>query len=257
MGKYPITQRQWRLVALLDPVDIALDPRPSRFKGDDLPVEKVTWAEAVEFCKRLSKHTGDRYRLPSEAEWEYACRATQDGISTPFYFGETISSEQANYDGHATYGKGESGVYREKTTKVGSFPANAFDLHEMHGNVYEWCEDVWHDSYEGAPTDGSAWVKGGDQGDRILRGGSWCSYSRYCRSACRFRGERQCNNCGFRVVCSSPRALLREVEETQELFSRSATSSEPSSNNTVDLMGDPPLEIVKNAFHFDEYNGVM
>ena len=225
MGKYPVTQRQWQVVALLDPVDIPLAPRPSKFKGKDRPVEKVTWFEAVEFCKRLSKHTGDHYRLPSEAEWEYACRATQDGTSTPFYFGETISTEQANYAGrHSTYGKGEKGVSREKTTKVGSFPANAFGLHDMHGNVLEWCEDVWHKNYEGAPTDGSAWVTDGTwPGSRILRGGWWSSDPMFCRSARRTGGEPDGYHrdyCGFRVVRSSPNTLL-----------------------SVDRMGDIPLEM--------------
>ncbi|MEO0538805.1 MAG: SUMF1/EgtB/PvdO family nonheme iron enzyme [Cyanobacteria bacterium P01_A01_bin.123] len=254
MGKYPITQRQWRVVSLLDPVDIPLEHAPSQFMGDDLPVEQVIWNEAVEFCKRLSKHTGDHYRLPSEAEWEYACRATQDGMSTPFYFGETISTEQANYSGrYSSYGKGEPGVSRGKTTKVGSFPANAFGLHDMHGNVLEWCEDVWHNNYEGAPTDGSAWVEGGEQSDtgyaqesqRILRGGYWGRNPEYCRSASRAsHAPGYCGtnfSLGFRVVCSSS-VLLSEVEETLESFSRSATSSESSANDTVDPMGDVPPE---------------
>ena len=110
------------------------------------------------------------FRLPTEAEWEYACRA---GTTTPFYFGETISADQANYDGNYVYGKGKQGVYREQTTDVGSFPSNAWGLCDMHGNVWEWCADTWHENYTGAPTDGSAWGILGDKKAKLLRGGSW------------------------------------------------------------------------------------
>ena len=258
MGKYPVTQQQWLAVSWLDPVDIPLDHGPYQFMGDDLPAEKVSWYEAVEFCKRLSKHTGDHYRLPSEAEWEYACRATRDGTSTPFYFGETITAEQANYDGDRTYGNGEPGVDRGKTIKFGSFPANAFGLYDMHGNVWEWCEDVEHDNYEGAPTDGSAWVKGGNQDFRIQRGGCWSSSPENCRSARRASGLTNDSNyyTGFRIVCSSPRALLSEVEGTLESFSRSATSSKSSSNDTVDPTSDVPLEMARNVLRPGDYSGV-
>jgi formylglycine-generating enzyme required for sulfatase activity len=119
----------------------------------------------------LSKATGREYRLPSEAEWEYACRA---GTTTPFHFGETITTDLANYNGNYTYGSGSKGQYRKQTTDVGSFPANAFGLHDMHGNVWEWCQDTWHENYNGAPTDGSAWVdENANQNRMILRGGSW------------------------------------------------------------------------------------
>ncbi len=211
MGKYPVTQRQWRLISLLDPVDMPLEHDPSSFKGDDLPTEGVNWHEAVEFCKRLSKHTSNNYRLPSEAEWEYACRAVRDGTSVPFHFGETISPEQANYGCEDTYGKGKEGVWREKTIPVGSFPANGFGLHDMHGNVWEWCEDVWHESYQGAPTDGSAWVDGGNQNRRILRGGSWGNSPGDCRSAYRYYANPDHPKYylfGFRVCCSSPTTLV-------------------------------------------------
>ena len=124
------------------------------------PVINVSWDDAQAYVAWLSQRTGKPYRLPSEAEWEYACRA---GTTTPFYFGPTISTDQANYHGNYTYGSGQEGVYRKQTVPVGSFPANAFGLHDMHGNVWEWCADVWHDSYEGAPVDGSAWVEGGEQ----------------------------------------------------------------------------------------------
>ncbi|MBE9065647.1 formylglycine-generating enzyme family protein [Leptolyngbya cf. ectocarpi LEGE 11479] len=206
MGKYPVTQAQWQTVAKLKKVKIDLEPAPSKFKGDNLPVEKVSWFEAVEFCQRLSKHTGKKYRLPSEAEWEYACRA---GTTTPFYFGETISTDQVNYNGNYTYGNGEKGNFKRRTTAVDGFPANNFELYDMHGNVWEWCQDCWHENYEGAPKNSSAWVQGGDSGYRILRGGSWSYTPGLCRSAVRdnlMPGNRDFN-IGFRVVCSAPRIL--------------------------------------------------
>ena len=163
MGKYPVTQAQWRLVAALPQVEIALNADPANFKGDNRPVEQVSWDEAVEFCQRLSVATGHQYRLPSEAEWEYACRA---GTTTEFYFGETITTDLANYRGTdvkyegktylGSYGAGPKGIYREQTTDVGSFPPNAYGLYDIHGNVWEWCLDHWHDNFREAPTDGSA-----------------------------------------------------------------------------------------------------
>jgi formylglycine-generating enzyme required for sulfatase activity len=156
LGKYPITQAQWQAVAHLPKVERELEPEPSRFKGANRPVERVSWYDCVEFCARLSQYTGWNYRLPSEAEWEYACRA---GTTTPFHFGETITTDLANYNGNHIYGAGVKGEYREETTPVGSFQvANAFGLYDMHGNVWEWCLDQWHDSYEGAPSDGQAWI---------------------------------------------------------------------------------------------------
>ena len=134
------------------------------------PVINVSWEDAKTYVGWLSRETGERYRLLSEAEWEYAARA---GTTGPFHFGARISTNKANYDGNYTYGSGRKGVYRRKTMPVGSFPANAFGLHDVHGNVYEWVEDCWHGSYAGAPTDESAWVRGGDCGERVLRGGSW------------------------------------------------------------------------------------
>ncbi|MFM6266048.1 MAG: formylglycine-generating enzyme family protein, partial [Dolichospermum sp.] len=163
---------------------------PSRFKGDGStsltnhrPVEQVSWHDAVEFCARLSNYTKRPYRLPSEAEWEYACRA---GTTTPFHFGDTITTELANYDGNYTYGDGPKGVYRGETTEVGSFKiANEFGLYDMHGNVWEWCQDDWHNNYEGAPTDGSAWISNNAKSYKLLRGGSWSYNPGYCRSAYR------------------------------------------------------------------------
>jgi formylglycine-generating enzyme required for sulfatase activity len=151
------------------------------------PVCCVNWNDAKAYVAWLNSKLGlegrrDAYRLPSEAEWEYACRA---GTTTPFSFGATISTAQANYNGEFTYGAGKKGEYRQKTTPVGSFPANAFGLHDMHGNVWEWCEDVWHASYNGAPTDGSARPAGGDSSSRVLRGGSWGLIPQFLRSAYR------------------------------------------------------------------------
>lgn len=226
MGKYPITQLQWRTVVALPQIKQPLHPNPSRFKGDNRPVEQVSWEDAVEFCDRLSRHTKRQYRLPSEAEWEYACRA---GTTTPFHFGETITTDLVNYDGNYTYGDGVEedrrettdlanydgnyaygdgveGVYREETTEVGSFGvANNFGLYDMHGNVYEWCQDNWHSNYKGAPTDGSAWLSSKeDSNRRLLRGGSWHDIPEDCRSASRTYDllDYLNNKIGFRVVCS-------------------------------------------------------
>ncbi|NMF66986.1 formylglycine-generating enzyme family protein [Brasilonema octagenarum UFV-E1] len=223
MGKYPVTQAQWKAVASFPQVNRELKPNPSHFQGENRPVEQVSWYDAVEFCDRLSRFVEDRlkehtkrpYRLPSEAEWEYAARA---GTTTPFHFGETISTDLANYDGTdsedrkwsgSSYGQGSKGIYREETTPVGNFGvANAFGLYDIHGNVWEWCADHWHENYEGAPTDGSAWFDESDNDNRhyLLRGGSWFSNPGYCRSAYRFifsAGVRVYNYNGFRVACST------------------------------------------------------
>jgi formylglycine-generating enzyme required for sulfatase activity len=200
MGKYLVTQKQWRLVAALPKVKIDLESDPSSFKGDNLPVESVSWNHAQEFCARLSRKASKAYRLPSEAEWEYACRG---GTTTPFYFGETISTELANYNGDYTYGGGAKGEYRGKTTVVGKFPANPCGLYDMFGNVWEWCEDELHENYINAPADGSAWLDKNSE-LRLLRGGSWDINPDYCRSAFRvFYILASLNTTiGFRVVCS-------------------------------------------------------
>ena len=203
MGKYQVTQAQWRFVAQLAQVNRELEQDPSNFKGDNRLVEQVSWEDAVEFCDRLSQYTGRTYRLPSEAEWEYACRA---GTTTPFHFGETITTDLANYDGNSTYGNGVKGVYRKETTEVGRFGvANNFGLYDMHGNVWEWCQDDWHNDYEGAPIDGSAWLNNeeGNNG-KLLRGGSWNGNPELCRSAFRnsYNLDRNLYNIGCRVVCS-------------------------------------------------------
>jgi formylglycine-generating enzyme required for sulfatase activity len=215
LGKYPVTQAQWRVIASLPKVNQDLESSPSQFKGEKRPVECVSWFDVVEFCDRLSRHSGRTYRLPSEAEWEYACRA---GTTTPFHFGETITTELANYDGTddrdgrwlGSYGKGPKGSCLQETTAVGNFGvANAFGLYDMHGNVWEWCTDHWHDSYRGAPTDGSAWFVENKEAGRMLRGGSWNNVPKNCRSAYRLNylpGSRIVN-VGFRVVCSTMRTL--------------------------------------------------
>lgn len=207
LGRYPVTQAQWRVVASYGQVERQLDPDPSRFKGDDRPVEEVSWYEAVEFCQRLSQRSGRPYRLPSEAEWEYACRA---GTTTPFFFGETLTPELANYDARNTYGdRGVTGEWRQETTPVGHYEvANAWGLMDMHGNVWEWCQDDWYSSYAGAPEDGSAWLDRRTQNNqKVRRGGSWLFHSSACRSACRHNGSRgfRDGNLGFRVTCSAPR----------------------------------------------------
>ncbi|NEO73659.1 SUMF1/EgtB/PvdO family nonheme iron enzyme [Moorena sp. SIO3H5] len=184
LGKYQVTQAQWRaVVENLPKVNRDLDPDPSQIKGENRPVEGVNWYDAVEFCDRLSEHMGTEYRLPSEAEWEYACRA---GTTTPFHYGETITSRFANYNASDTYAQEARGYYRGETTPVGSFPPNGFGLYDMHGNVLEWCGDPDHGNYKGAPTDGSIWTEFDNYTDSyILRGGSWISNPRYCRSASR------------------------------------------------------------------------
>jgi formylglycine-generating enzyme required for sulfatase activity/serine/threonine protein kinase len=182
-----VTQAQWQAV---------MGSNPSHFKGDDRPVEQVSWDDCQDFCRKLAERTGKTFRLPSEAEWEYACRA---GTTTPFHNGCTLSTEQANYDGNHTYGPGKKGVYRHQTTPVGSFPANAWGLFEMHGNVYEWCAD-WYGPYQ---TGDVKDPKGRNYGTtRVLRGGSWGYHPGFCRSAYRCwnaPGSRN-NSIGCRLV---------------------------------------------------------
>ena len=205
MGRYPVTQAQWRFVANLPQVNRGLSSAPSNFKGALLPVEKVSWHDTVEFCDRLSVHTDRAYRLPTEAEWEYACRA---GTVTPFCFGDMILTEVANYNGGYAYADGPKGKYRGKTTSINEFDvANAFGLSDMHGNVLEWCQDHWHDNYEGAPTDGSAWLMDDEEARRVIRGGSWDDLPWYCRSAYRYfhTPDFRYYRLGFRVSCSAPR----------------------------------------------------
>jgi len=210
LSQYPITQAQWQAVATCPVVRHSLDPDPSFFKGDKHPVHRVSWYQAVEFCERLSHQTGREYRLPTEAEWEYACRA---GTVTSFHFGETMTTDLANYNGtdHEVFDDSGSfaaepkGIYRGQTTEVGSFLPNSFGLYDMHGNVWEWCLDHWHRNYESAPNDGSAWLANERKIFMVLRGGSWIQHPDDCRSARRIRclPDGMSNDTGFRVVCSS------------------------------------------------------
>ena len=155
------------------------------------PVIDVSWEDAQAYVRWLSERTGAEYRLPSESEWEYAARA---GTTTPFHTGATISPDQANYDGGGVYGSGRRGEYRGRTTPAGMFLPNAFGLYDAHGNVWEWVEDCWHETYAGASGDGSAWTRGGDCGSRVLRGGSWVTDPRLLRSA-----DRSWLSTGLRV----------------------------------------------------------
>lgn len=228
LSKYPITQAQWKAVAQFPPVNQALNPTPAHFVGENRPVEQVTWDEAVEFCARLSQKTGKNYRLPSESQWEYACRAAsiknsklkiqkEEGnrhYHQPFHFGDTLTTDLANYSGvdweylgkicsKGAYGNAPLGADRRETTDVGYFEvANAFGLYDMHGNVREWCYDVWHRTYDGAPTDGTPWVTDGESTQRVIRGGSWNGSPHKCRSAYRGKFDRHGSlyDIGFRVV---------------------------------------------------------
>ena len=172
VGKYEVTFAEWNACVAAGGCN-GHRPDDEGWGRGQRPVIDVNWGDAKAYVGWLSRKTGERYRLLSEAEWEYSARA---GTTGPFHFGSTISTDQANYDGNYTYGSGRKGVYRRKTRPVGSFSANGFGLHDVHGNVREWVEDCVHDSYAGgAPTDGSAWVSGGGCNRRVLRGGSWLS----------------------------------------------------------------------------------
>ena len=229
LGRSPVTQAQWAAVvaAQKDPHAVVLSPEPSFFRGDDLPVESVSWNEAAEFCRVLAALTGRDYRLPTEAEWEYACRA---GSTGPFSFGPTITPQLANYCGtgggvcgessggsiasdaydgvtyrSGAYGQGPVGIFRGTTTAAGTFPPNRFGLYDMHGNVWEYCQDVATATYAQASADGSVAVSG--EGDRTLRGGSWSHNPAICRSA--YRDQIAPDNrgwqgrIGFRLACSA------------------------------------------------------
>lgn len=198
MGKYVVTNAQWQAIMGTKPSE----QYDVKFLGENQPVVGVSWEDAKEFCKKASQKTGKLIRLPSETEWEYACRAV---TNTPFHFGETITPDLVNYDGNHPYGDAPKGEYRQKTVNVDSFFPNAWGLYQMHGNVWEWCEDIWHENYNGIPqNNGSAWLSDGEQAKRLLRGGSWCGDAFDCRSALRdgrVAGYRF-NVIGFRVVAS-------------------------------------------------------
>lgn len=193
MGKFLITQGQWKSVMRKLP--------PCRFKGDRLPVERVSWDDAQKFCVQLSKITGRNYRLPSETQWEYACRS---GMTTPFSFGETLTVEVANFNGEHTFRDEPRGYYFHSTNEGGKFPPNAFGLYDLHGNLWEWCADNWLDDYSSAPRDNSSY-QNRDSEHRVARGGSWHEPPALCRSAVRLRVlERDADEfMGFRVVCES------------------------------------------------------
>jgi formylglycine-generating enzyme required for sulfatase activity len=194
MGKYPITQAQYEIINGTD---------PSYFSGKNRPVEQVSWKMAQEFCQRLSDKIGRKFYLPSESQWEYACLSQ---TITPFYFGETITTELVNYHGDYTYNNGPKGIFRQQTTDVGIFPPNAFGLYDMHGNVWEWCEDNWHENYTDAPDDGSAWLENAVNDDnKVVRGGSWSNQPVRCFTTLRIPlYSTQIINCvGFRI-CMEP-----------------------------------------------------
>ncbi len=199
LGKYPVTQTQWQAV---------MGNNPSRFVDRHLgnskkPVERVSWFDCLEFCQKLSELVGREFRLPTEAEWEYACRGK---TTTPFHFGKTITTDFANYNGEYTYDTEKEGEYRHQTTDVGSFSPNCFGLYDMHGNVAEWCVDVWQDNYHNAPNDGSAWNTQDDaqKAPRVLRGGSWIHLPGCCRSAHRLSSppNSKSDAFGFRIASS-------------------------------------------------------
>ena len=190
LGQYPVTQAQWQAL---------MGAHVTRFHGADLPVDSVSWQAAQRLCARLAKRTGRPYRLPSEAEWECACRA---GTSTPFSNGPTLTSDVANYSGLFVYASEPVGVYRHHTLPVGSLPANPWGLHDMHGNLWEWCADAWHASYAGAPGDGRARCGRTDEPYRVARGGCWHDVPAVCRSAARlrYRASEGDELVGFRVA---------------------------------------------------------
>lgn len=196
LGKYPITQGQYQAV---------MGENPAFFQGNNKPVENLSWFEAMSFCVKLSSLTGKKFRLPTEAEWEYACRA---GTNTPFSYGTTITADLVNYKANFGYGEGGKGYWRQETTQVGNFPANGFGLYDLHGNVWEWCADHWHENYEQAPNDGSIWLdtdSEDDQQPRVIRGGSWDDTAFYCRAGVRMWTLPQLKGklIGFRVACSA------------------------------------------------------
>lgn len=193
MGKYPVTQGQWQAI---------MKNNPARFtESEENPVEKVSWFDCIDFCQRLSEKLGREFRLPSEAEWEYAARAK---TTTPFFCGETMTTELANYNGEYTYGIEQEGEYRHQTTKVGSFSPNRFGLYDLHGNVAEWCADTWHDNYQNAPSNGDSWIEEDDNLERVLRGGSWLHLPGSCRSAQRLSSpvKSKSDAFGFRIASS-------------------------------------------------------
>ena len=200
LGKYPVTVGQFKVFA----EDTGFAPEQWRAPGftqtDDHPVVNVSWDDAQDYCLWLSRRTGQHYRLPTEAEWEYACRA---GTTTPFWTGDNLTTDQANYDGNFPYDGNPEGEYREMTTPVRTFPANAWGLHDMHGNVWEWCQD-WFGSYSSSLAVNPAGPESGS--GRVDCGGSWDRGAENCRSAYRLCSGpgRRCRFLGFRLARSFP-----------------------------------------------------
>ncbi len=196
MGKYPVTQAQYRQI---------MGDNLGSGSGADDPVEKISWDDAIAFCTKLSQTTGKQYSLPSESQWEYACRAQ---TTTAFHFGDTITPDLVNYNGEYPYNGAPVGQNRDRSTPVGSFPANAFGLYDMHGNVWEWCLDRYQPNYLTAPVDGSAVVDASESASsakRVMRGGSWDYVAKGCRSAVRssMDASLRINGCGFRVILTT------------------------------------------------------
>jgi formylglycine-generating enzyme required for sulfatase activity len=192
MGKYEVTQAQWQAL---------MGDNPSNFKdcGANCPVEQVSWDKAQVFVEKLNaEDDGLEYRLPTEAEWEYAARA---GTTTAFSFSDTLNSSQANFDGNYPYDS-TKGKYIARTVVVGSYQPNAFGLYDMHGNAWEWCQDVYNPTYQNLPTDGSANLSVGELNLHVLRGGSWYNSGFYCRSAYRFKltPASRSNNISLRIA---------------------------------------------------------
>jgi formylglycine-generating enzyme required for sulfatase activity/predicted ATPase len=207
MGKYPITQAQWHaIMSRTDLTDLrVINLNPAYFKdfsdSEHRPVERVNWYQAKEFCARLSKLTGQYYRLPSEAEWEYACRA---GTQTPFHFGETLTDQVANYRASEIYANEPKGEFRQQTTPVGSFLPNPFGLYDLHGNVWEWCGDNWEENYNTDRT--QEYYEGNEKHKlKLIRGGSLFTPPDHCRSASRFfNNPDEFTDTGFRVMSPRP-----------------------------------------------------
>jgi formylglycine-generating enzyme required for sulfatase activity len=249
MGKYPITQAQWKAVTLLPKISRSLNPEPSYFQGLNRPVEQVSWYDAIEFCARLSQVTGRLYRLPTEAEWEYTCRAR---TSTPFHLGETLSTEWANYCGEdhyikkrngqgiwyrGSYGNGSIGIDRKETTEVDHFQAaNAFGLYDMHGNIWEWCVHHSHEDRSDSQLNRQCLT---EEDQQPLRGGSWRSSPSACRSASRWQTSPGCCEpfIGFRIVSNitqplnqpmTPTDLSRNSEQRQTILFLAASPTDQS-----------------------------
>ncbi len=240
MGKFEVTQEQWREV---------MGTNPSNFKGEDLPVENVSWNDVQEFIKKLNEMEGtDKYRLPSEAEWEYACRA---GTTTRYYFGDD-ESKLKDYAWYNDNSKGFWGLKSGATHHVGQKKPNPWGLYDMEGNVFEWCQDKWHDDYDGAPIDGSSWESGLCSG-RVSRGGSWGGYAKSCRSANRYGSATfvRSDGLGFRVLIkiddvpepvNTPHVVEEDVPEEKSKTNTTQTSSSQNLDADTNSIG---MEFVK------------